>query len=53
MKTTSNEVMISSVVPRNDNLNQKGTSVNKILISLCDSKNFHFIDNFNIKMINI
>ena len=47
MKTTCNEVMISSIVPRNDDLNPKGMNINKILISLCD---FHLIDNnFNIK----
>ena len=50
MKTTTNEVMISSIAPRNDNLNPKGINVNKILVSLCKSINFHFIDNnFNIK----
>ena len=50
MKTTTNEVMISSIAPRNDNLNPKGINVNKILVSLCKSNNFHFIDNnFNIK----
>ena len=41
MKTMSNEVMISSIAPRNDNLNRKGMNVNKIS---------HLIDNnFNIK----
>ena len=32
MKTTTNEVMISSIAPRNDNLNPKGINVNKILV---------------------
>ena len=46
MKTKKNEVMISSIVTRQDNadLNKKGSEVNKHLISLCSVYNFNFID---------
>ena len=47
IKTEDNEVMISGIVPRNDELNSKGKSVNSLLKSLCKDK-FHFIDNNNI-----
>ena len=44
-----NEVMISGIAPRRDNLNAKGMSVNKILSSFCTEKNLLYIDNSNIR----
>ena len=47
MKTEDNDVMISGILPRNDELNSKGKSVNSNLKTLCKDK-YHFIDNSNI-----
>ena len=48
MKTETNDLMISGIVPRRDKLNGKGVEVNKCLISLCNDNNIHFIDNMNV-----
>ena len=50
MKTEKNEIMISGITPRgdNENLDKKGSEVNKILINLCSLYNFHFINNNSI-----
>ena len=48
MKTEQNEIMISGIVPRRDNLNEKAIEVNRFLQSSCSTYNFYFIDNGNI-----
>ena len=50
MKTSTNEVMISSILPRRDNidLDNKGVEVNKLLNTLCSVYNFNFVKNCNI-----
>ena len=50
MKSDKNDVMISSLVFRDDNpgLNNKGMDVNLILKAECEQYNFLFIDNSNI-----
>ena len=52
LKTEINNIMLSSIIPRNDKLNEKGAEVNNILKSLCSTHNFHFIDNSNISKLN-
>ena len=47
-KTEKNEIMISGIVPRRDNLNDKAKEVNIHLQNLCINYNFHFIDNGNV-----
>ena len=51
MKSEKNEVMVSGIIPRNDNLNEKGIDVNNILITFCTDFNFNFIDNSNINKV--
>ena len=53
MKSEKNEVMVSGIIPRNDNLNEKGIDVNNILITFCTDFNFNFIDNSNINKVTI
>ena len=48
MKTEQNEIMISGIVTRRDNLNEKAIEVNRFLQSSCSTYNFYFIDNGNI-----
>ena len=48
-KTTENEIIISGIVPRSDNLNNKGQKVNLHLERLCYDNNIVFIDNNFIK----
>ena len=48
METTKNDIMISGIIPRRDNLNEKATEVNKLLQNTCGSYNFYFIDNTNV-----
>ena len=52
LKTEINDIMLSSIIPRNDKLNEKGAEVNNILKSLCSTHNFHIIDNSNISKLN-
>ena len=47
-KNEKNEIMISGVVPRKDNLNEKAKEVNTCLQNLCHSYNFHFMNNANV-----
>ena len=49
LKNENNDVMVSSIAPRHDKLNQKGIKVNNLLLSLCLEHNIHLIDNSNIK----
>ena len=45
IKTTTNEVMISSITTRKDKLNAKGKKVNVQLKSLCSKNSIGYIDN--------
>ena len=49
LKSEENDVMVSCIAPRRDNLNQKAIKVNELLQSLCSDHNIHTIDNSNIK----
>ena len=48
IKTNSNDVVISGLVARNDDLQFKGQQVNEYLVSKCIERNLFFIDNNNI-----
>ena len=52
-KDTDIPVVISSIIERKDHLNGKVESVNAILESMCNSNNFEFLDNQNIKNIDL
>ena len=47
-KTQTNKVILFSIVPRYDNLNEKATRVNKCLKKECEARNICFIDHRNI-----
>ena len=47
-KTQTIKVILSSIVPRYDKLNEKTTRVNKCLKKECDARNICFIDHRNI-----
>ena len=47
-KTETNDVVVSGLVARNDDLNLKGKQLNECLISKCEEKNLFYIDNTNI-----
>ena len=49
IKTYSNDVVISGLVGRNDELNYKLQQVNDILFNQCTERNIYFINNSNIK----
>ena len=49
IKTNSNDVVISGLVGRNDDLNFKLQQVNNILIDKCTDRNLFYIDNSNIR----
>ena len=44
LKSETNTVMISLIVPRKDNLNNKAKEVNSRLISMCGERDIAFID---------
>ena len=46
--TNKNEILVSSIVPRRDNLNGKGCQVNSILQKLCVEINFVNVNHGNI-----
>lgn len=48
IKTNFNEIVISGLVARNDDLNYKGEQVNEHLMSKCNERNLFFINNSNI-----
>ena len=48
VKNDDNEVVISSIVSRDDNLNAKGMQVNDFLKTKCENRGFGFINNKNI-----
>ena len=47
-KTQANKVILSSIVPRYGNLNEKATRVNKCLKKECEARNICDIDHRNI-----
>ena len=47
--TNKNEILVSSIVPRRDNLNGKGRQVKNILQKLCVENNFADLNHDNIK----
>ena len=48
MKDDDNEICVSGLVRRNDELNGKAVEVNKFLSKKCSFQNIPFIDNSNI-----
>ena len=48
MKTERNEIMISGILSRRDNLNEMAIEVNKFLQISCSTYNFYFTDNANV-----
>ena len=50
LKNENNNVMIPGLVPRRDELKDKGIELNKYLLSLCAENDFTFIDNSNINI---
>ena len=50
LKTEENEVIISSIVGRKDNFNEKGRKVNNLLKSKCTENDLGYIENTNIKV---
>ena len=53
IKTKDNELLVSSIVPRRDYLNEKGIAVNKILKIRCHEYGLGFCDNANINLGNL
>ena len=47
--TSKNEILVSSIVPRRDNLNGKGRQVNNILQKLWVENNFVYVNHDNMK----
>ena len=52
LKTDSNEVVVSGIVPRRDKLDEKRKEVNNYLSIKLNERNFGFIDNTNINITN-
>ena len=50
MKSDTNEIMVSGIVPRNDDisLHEKGERVNELIREMCHSKGLGYVDNSNI-----
>lgn len=47
-KTNTNDVVISTLVARSDDLQSKGQQVNNLLINKCIERNIYYINNSNI-----
>lgn len=47
-KTNANDIVISGIVARNDELNLKGKQVNEYLVARCNERGIYYIDNNNI-----
>ena len=47
-KSDTNNVFMSGIVPRSDNLNEKPSKVNSILRHECNVRNTYFIDNKHV-----
>ena len=50
LKTEENKVIISSIVGRKDDFNEKGWKVNHLLKSKCTENDLGYIENTNIKV---
>ena len=50
VKTTNNDVILSSLVVRSDLLNTKGMAVNRILKLKCAQRQYGYCDNDNIEI---
>ena len=53
VKTIQNEVVISSIITRRDDLNEIAQEVNTILYSQCQDYNITYLDNSNIEKYNL
>ena len=53
LKTTKNEVVISSIITCGDHLKGKASSVNDIVCKMCSKAGISFLDNSNILMEHI
>ena len=47
--TNKNEILVSSIVPRRDNLNGKGRQVYNIFQKICVENNFAYVNHDSIK----
>ena len=47
--TNKNEILVSRIVPRQDNLDSKGRQANNILQKLCMENNFVYVNHDSIK----
>ena len=47
-KTQTNKIILFSIAPRYDNLNEKATLVNKCLNKECEARHICFIDHRNV-----
>ena len=53
IKTDQNEVVVSSIITRGDDLNDKAQEVNEILYSHCNDFGITYLDNSNIEKYNL
>ena len=53
IKTDQNEVVVSSIITRGDDLNDKAQEVNEILYSHCNDYGITYLDNSNIEKYNL
>ena len=53
MKNNDNHVVVSSIIVRGDNLNEKAADVNSHLLRMCNESNIGFKDNGNISLEHI
>ena len=51
--TDQNEVVVSSIITRGDDLNDKAQEVNEILYSHCNDYGITYLDNSNIEKYNL
>ena len=49
MKTEQNDVMVSGLTARSDDMSEKISQVNQTLLKECENYNLHFINNGNIE----
>ena len=48
IKKSNNHIVVSGIVPRNDQLKEKGITTNDVLESLCNQRNLPFVNHDNI-----
>ena len=53
MKSTENEIIVSSITSRGDGLNEKSRLVNEYLMSFCIENDICYLDNSNICVENL